>query len=654
MKLVLYSSVVGKSFEEERWEIKNRGKKRLARLVFECFYDHFLRSAFETWINYEPPDEEEKVEGEEEKNKERSKKVDYYCEVLASDNHSEYESDDASSASSVAHRTNTHNFLLDTFTEKANEDNDDNHSEENSRWSDDGTATSTPLNNTDIKKDVSRLASFLASVPPPTSHESKHTTISANTPASNKLAAFMATVPKSAPSNDSLNEKNAPEIQRTTTSKLAAFTAAVPPRSSNNQVDPPSPPQVEKKYVDVPRNLPRHEQEVKSSISPKSHDPPQKKSTELPLQQSSVTTVSLPSLNNVKLHEIVLARAVLLTFAAALRRFTVSAAMQHWILLSSINNFDEKKANAELILSSVLRRSRLRMRTVAMRRIWNRWRKQEKWYDEDLRLCASALFQSHNIRERQARLRNILVCRWQRYRIICLAQAWIRFSIVRDDDPTKTPKTNRKRSERSMSPLVRQPSLNGKQRRRRRNTPTPWEIKDNDEQEGGNEKWNESHLNILSRLLFRRRSAILGRALHKFREKCLLLAVFSHRAAAKQALEKFEAAQFEMAELRQLHVIAQDELAVCQDRASAEVNTAWRQAQASDQGHAAQSAAFDALQASYTMLKQQSNSSQQHVSTYKNGATDNGVKKYKEQIEDLEQQLIEAKVELAQLKAQLL
>lgn len=115
------------------------------------------------------------------------------------------------------------------------------------------------------------------------------------------------------------------------------------------------------------------------------------------------------------------------------------------------------------------------------------------------------------------------------------------------------------------------------------------------------------------------------------------------------ALAQVEAAGFQSAELRQLNAIARENLETCHDKATSEVDAAWRKAAAADSGHAAQTAAFAAVHAELDRLRLAQQKEQAKLAELEERARrmDETERSY----QDLEKLLIEAKLEIAMLKA---
>lgn len=138
-------------------------------------------------------------------------------------------------------------------------------------------------------------------------------------------------------------------------------------------------------------------------------------------------------------------------------------------------------------------------------------------------------------------------------------------------------------------------------------------------------------------------------ALVDLRARCWARAVYIERSKAVAAVARAEAAAFELAEARNFLNMTRDDLSECESRAGLEIRAAWSQADASDSGHAAQAAAFAALFAENARLRAALDRSASRCAELRLQRLE--VQRTSHSQRDLEVMLIDAKVELALLKA---
>lgn len=289
---------------------------------------------------------------------------------------------------------------------------------------------------------------------------------------------------------------------------------------------------------------------------------------------------------------------------------------------SSVADETPQRGRSDTLLL-VVKRTLTRRKAIACRRSWTRWRKlgDGRWYDDEVRLAHRALFETHRVRERRLLLRVILTQRWLKLSTEKIFRAWRRWSSSSHRDVGRQPQQPPRSSSR---PSVRPPP-------------------------------NRDGLDLLGGACKSLHRATLRAALGVFRARCAAATIGRYRGDLERVEAKVEANGFENAELRELQAIAQAELQACRDRASREVDAAWRQAAASDAGHAAQSAAFAALVERCTQLERRV------VEADRTGdlearlaALDERERQLEEDAahrHDLEAMLVNAKVEIATLKA---
>lgn len=295
----------------------------------------------------------------------------------------------------------------------------------------------------------------------------------------------------------------------------------------------------------------------------------------------------------------------------------------------------------------VVRRASSRRRLHEYRIAWKKWRKlgDGRWYDEDVRVAHRVLFETHKVRQRDLLLRTVLVVKERTVTRANLAKAW---SIMKYQPSTgivlATPSQQQQqqmtlRRYGSGGRRVRSRSQQPSSRTRRRLLGSEEDAGDAslDSTSDAASLWSpakadgETPSQALGLAARRLRRAALRHALSILRARCIESALGRERREKAEALAKLDANEFAAAELRELHAIAKEELESCHQRAAQEVDAAWRQAEASDSGHVAQNAAFAALQESTRNLAS-------------SRANDNALL-------ELESMLIEAKLEIAHLKA---
>ncbi|KAJ8604359.1 hypothetical protein CTAYLR_002549 [Chrysophaeum taylorii] len=317
---------------------------------------------------------------------------------------------------------------------------------------------------------------------------------------------------------------------------------------------------------------------------------------------------------------------------------------------------DEDERFARYALFFVSRAFSRRARRGALRGAWTRWRSlgRGRWYDEDARRAHRALFRAHELRERQLLLKTIVTTRIRAYRSAVLLFGWIRLAARAKAPPTAG------RPRRSSTPT---PSRFARTRRRR-------EEEDDDATSSPLSEFRfrpADPATALARASARVARITLRFVLHTFRARCARRALALERRAKAAALARVEANGFQTAELRELHAIAKEELSACHRRASQEVDAAWRQAAASDSGHAAMTAAFDALLTQLEPLRRALALASKRADDAQlaSSSRDTQALRRVAELEDRERQfeaassneseleamLIEAKLEIAQLKA---
>lgn len=320
----------------------------------------------------------------------------------------------------------------------------------------------------------------------------------------------------------------------------------------------------------------------------------------------------------------------------------------------------------------VLKRSRTRQRRLPLRAAWTCWRKlgEGKWYEDEVRLAHRALFETHRERERQLMLRTIMSFRCKQMKRQFIIRAFYRWCMNRSDTPLPQFSRRTRRIRGRTSPAMqRGDSLASAARRRR------YRGDDADDDSIDEGPLSDPPLpNRALRSLGRPNRVVLGRTLSKLRRSTLRIALSTLRARCATralllerrykaaALAKVEAADFAAAELREMHAIAKAELEACHKRASHEVDVAWRQAAASDSGHAAQTAAFNAIQEQCHQLAAKFDASNTGKADFETEFRDRleELERREKELDaeaanqrELETMLIDAKLEIATLKASL-
>lgn len=320
----------------------------------------------------------------------------------------------------------------------------------------------------------------------------------------------------------------------------------------------------------------------------------------------------------------------------------------------------------------VLKRSKTRQRVLPLRAAWTCWRKlgEGKWYEDEVRLAHRALFETHRDRERQLLLRTIMSLRYEQMKRRVVIRAFYRWCTDRRDTPPPQFSRRMRRIRGRASPAMQRREALASAARRRRHR---GDDADDDSIDEGpfsdaplpdrtSRALGRSDRIVLGQTLWKLRRSTLRVALSTLRSRCASRALLSERRNKAAALAKVEAADFAAAELREMHAIAKAELEACHKRASHEVDVAWRQAAASDSGHAAQTAAFNALQERCNQLAEKLVASNTGKADFETEFRDRLQQLERREREldaeaanqrELETMLIDAKLEIATLKASL-
>lgn len=346
------------------------------------------------------------------------------------------------------------------------------------------------------------------------------------------------------------------------------------------------------------------------------------------------------------------------TMATSLTRTQLLRDDEAVVSSSSSVDYDHPVASSRRNLSKspvllmVLRRAQMRSRLALVRTGWNAWRKlgSSGWFDDEARLVHIALFKTHEARQRQLMLKSLVMSQCRAAKYAGLLRAWRRLArpprlrrVRRTERPSQIPSNNSRyvRRPRSQSRRTRRPSDEGQSDSDNPETPRPLK--------------GDDHV-ALGRATARLITSTLRSAFSTLRAHADRRALAMEVARKAAALARLEAAEFQTAELRQLVATAKDEFMTGRRQASKEVHAAWRQAAASQSGHAAQTAAFAALQTELFRMKAGHDAvpnmtiiaTTDDVSQRRRVRT--GLDERQRQIDALEQLLIDAKLEIASIR----